>query len=341
MECPYCERRCKLSDGQFGSCQSYKVVNGNVVERFPHRYSSFGVTHIESIPFYHFQPGSRTFNLGGAGCDLDCHYCSNAYVARSDPEPLLIHELKPHHLVTKARQSGCHNIAFGINEPTVAFPSLVELAGVAKAAGMPTGVLTNGYMQPEIAEAMGDAFAFVNVSIKAMRDDFYRSYVGVPSVEPVLRAVEILHRKTHVEVSTPIVTGQNDGDIPAIASFIASVDKNIPWHVFRLLPEYKMSGVARPGVDQLNEALTAARQKLPYVYFGNFVGSLWMNTLCPTCGTVVVERTNIAGCVAKPRAYQLADGKCTACGAAVAIAGDPVEWNSADTEELKVKGRQA
>ena len=83
--CPYCERRCYLAEDGVGFCRMYTWAGGQVVERFPHRYSCMFVNHIETVPFYHFQPGSRTFVLGGAGCNFDCEYCSNAYVARSEP----------------------------------------------------------------------------------------------------------------------------------------------------------------------------------------------------------------------------------------------------------------
>lgn len=111
----------------------------------------------------------------------------------------------------------------------MALPTLLELAPVARAAGLPVGVLTNGYMQPEAATQMGEAFDFVNVSLKAMDDAFYREYVGVLSADVVKRNIETLHRKTHLEVSTPIVQGLNDGDIPTIADFIASISPEIPW----------------------------------------------------------------------------------------------------------------
>jgi pyruvate formate lyase activating enzyme len=330
MECPYCERRCKLEEGQQGYCRTYVATNGKIVERYPNRYSSLGVSHIEAIPFFHFQPGSRTLSLGGAGCSFDCHYCSNAYAARSEPGPLLVHELSPEQVVAKAKQTGCHSISFGINEPTVALPTLLEVAHAARKAGIAMGALTNGYLQPDAAEEMGKAFAFVNVSLKAMGDEFYARYVGVPSADPVRRNIETLRRLTHLEVSTPIIEGLNDHEIPALSAFIASVDRDIPWHVFRLLPEYKMSGFDRPSVEATDAALEEARRRLSFVYFGNFVGSRWVSTVCPGCGTTVVERTNVAGCVAKPRSYHVIDGRCASCGRALPIAGGVVGWNSLD-----------
>jgi pyruvate-formate lyase-activating enzyme len=330
VECPYCERRCTLTEDDGGFCRTYQAMDGEVVERFPHRYSSSVISHIEAIPFYHFQPGSRSLLLGGAGCNFDCHYCSNAYVARCDPEPLLTLHLPPERVVRFAEQAGCHNIVFGVNESTVALPTLLALSSVARTAGLPIGVLTNGYMQPEIAIQMGEAFDFVNISLKAMAGAFYREYVGVPSAEVAKRNIEILYGKAHLEVSTPIVQGLNDGDIPAIADFIASVSSEIPWHVFRLLPEYKMADYERPPIEAVNTALEAAREKLPYIYFGNFVGSQWVSTICPQCGSVAVERINLGGCGAKPLTYHLAVNRCATCDYALPIAGERVTWNSKD-----------
>jgi len=329
-ECPFCERRCRLDDDHAGFCHTYQVVDGEVVERYPHRYSSLHVNHIESVPFYHFQPGSRTLVLGGAGCNFDCEYCANAYVARSDPEPLLAYTVSPERVVALAEQYGCHNIAFAINEPTVALPTLLELAQVASEAGLPVGVLTNGYMAADLAEEMGKAFAFVNVSLKAITEAFYRDHVGVPGPEVVMRNIEILHRRTHVEVSTPIVQGLNDGDIPTIASFLADLDTGTAWHVFRLLPEYKMAGYDRPPIQDVNAALEGARELLPFIYFGNFVGSHWVSTLCPACGNLVIERINLGGCSAKLRSHGLHGDRCAACSESLPIVGGYVDWHSKD-----------
>jgi len=335
--CPYCERHCVLdgdtlaaSESPTGYCRMYTVQDGRVGERFPHHYSSMHVSHIEAVPFYHFQPGSRTFMLGGASCNLDCQYCSNAYVARAEPAPLLYFELAPERIVALAQQHGCHNITFAVNEPTVAWPTLVELAQVAARAGLPLGVLTNGYVPAEIAEQMAQQLAFVSVSLKGFSDAFYQRYAGVPSVRPVLRTIEILSRRTHLEVVTPIVQSVNDEDIPAMADFIAGLDRNIPWHLFRLLPEYKMATYERPSIEALDLKLQQVREKLHFVYLGNFVGSQWVSTCCPACGALAIERISLGGCGAKAVAYHLQDGCCGQCGYKLPLAGRWVSWSSED-----------
>lgn len=330
LHCPYCERRCALSDGKAGACGMYRAQGGSVIECYPDQYSSLFVSHIESIPFYHYQPGSRSLVLGGAGCDFDCSYCSNAYVARSDPRQTLTMSLDPQRIVQLALENGCHNITFPVNEPTVALPTLLRVAAAAKKQGLPVGVLTNGYMQPEVAQEMGRAFSFVNVSLKGWSDEFYDKFVGIEHVDVVLRNIETLHRETFLELSTPILQGINDMDIPNIASFIASIDRHIPWHVFRLLPEYKMAEYDRPNIYMVSSALEQVRKQLSYVYFDNFAGSQWVSTECPTCHQVVVERINLGGCGAKALAYHVNEGHCAYCDSIVPNLGAPVAWNSKD-----------
>jgi len=328
--CPYCERACRLSEDAPGYCRTYLWRDGRAVERWPHRYSSLHVNHIENVPFYHYRPGSRTLVLGTAGCNLDCEYCSNAHVARADPGPQLVYHLPPAEIIRLAQQYGCHNIAFAVNEPTVALPSLLELAALAEPAGFPVGVLTNGYIPAAMAEEMARAFRFVNVSLKGITPGFYREHAGVPTPEPVLRSIEILAARTHLEVSTPIIQGINDGDIPAMAAFLASVRPEIAWHVFRLLPEYRMAERERPSVDEVSAALEAQRGRLPYIYFSNFVGSRWVSTLCPACGSTAIERISLGNCGSRLVAQQLEGTRCAACDAPLPITGGYTDWHSRD-----------
>jgi pyruvate formate lyase activating enzyme len=81
-----------------------------------------------------------------------------------------------------------------------------------------------------------------------------------------------------------------------MADFIYHINPSTPWHVFRLLPEYKMKNWDYPAIDAINRTLETARGKLPFIYFSNFVGSKWVSTLCPGCGKVAIERINFSGC---------------------------------------------
>ena len=318
ITCPLCEHRCSLSEGGTGFCRMITAKDGRIAERFPHRYSSLQVAHIETVPFFHYQPGSRTLILGSAGCTFDCHYCSNAYIARSDPEPLLTYSVPPERVVKFAQDYGCHNIAFAVNEPTVMLPSLLEVAKAAHAAGLPMGALTNGYTQPETTEQLGRAFDFVNVSIKGLQPAFYKEHVGLTArpgrgelADIVLDNIARLDTLTHVEVSTPIVQGVNDTDIPAIAERLSGISRTIPWHVFRLLPEYKMADYQRPSIDAV---VSAAGADTPAH------GLCLFRQLCRLqLGQHSLPRMSVAGCRAdQPQRLQLQSAElCTGRPAAL------------------------
>jgi len=153
----------------------YVNTGGRIEERFPDSYTSLGISHIEGVPFHHVMPGTKTLMLGGAGCNIDCAYCSNAYVARTEPEKVLHqHHIPPEEVVRLAAQTGCASISFPINEPAVLVPTLLRVCDAARQTGLPVGILTNGFMTEETAERVARAVSFVNVSIKAADDDGIR-----------------------------------------------------------------------------------------------------------------------------------------------------------------------
>jgi pyruvate formate lyase activating enzyme len=299
----------------------YAVSGGAIVERFPHRWSSCGTSLIESSPFYHVYPGSRCLVIGTTSCNFRCLYCSNAYIAKEDPELQQgrMYQLTPRELVGVARKLDCRSIVFSVNEPTVSLPSLLDVAQEAKAAAIPMGCLSNGYTTVESTELLASVFSFFNISLKGISASFNRTYIGIPSSGPVLRNIARLAQDRHVEVTTPIIQGANDNEIDSIAGFLAEVDPEIPWHVFRLLPEDQMKGMEYPSIQAIDEALQSARKKLPYIYFHNFVGSEWVNTLCPACGTVVIERFSL-GCGGDKlnRSHCIGD-RCPRCGRQIKV----------------------
>jgi len=329
MKCTYCEWRCDLSDGSSGICRMYVEAGGAVRERFPNRWSSCIPSRVESVPFYHAWPGSRCLVIGTAGCNFRCRYCSNSFVAKQDPAAIQggMVELQPSELIRKARQMGCHSIVFNVNEPAMSFPSLVELAREAHGAGMPMGCLTNAYTTEESTELLGSVFSFFNIGLKGLSAAFNRDYIGIPSVEPVLRNIRRLAALGHVEVTTPVIEAANDGELEEIARFLADVDPEIPWHVFRLLPEDEMKGARYPNIDAIAGLLETVRAFLPHVYFHNFVGSDWVNTLCPGCGTTVIERFSLGCGGDRLCSFNAPGNRCPSCGREIRLLGEKVAWN--------------
>lgn len=326
MKCGYCERRCDLKSKSY--CGMYQSLDGRVVECHPNSWSSYHASHIEQIPFYHAYPGSRSFVIASAGCNMNCAYCINSYIAKPKTDDVFLFEVEPEKLVSLAKKSGCHNIVFGVNEVTVSLPSFIQVAKKAKESGMPVGCLSNGYMTKEAAQIMAEYISFINISLKSLSNDFYNTYAGVNDITPILRNIEFFAKSIHVEITTPIVQTVNDQEIDEIARYIKKVDANIPWHVFRLLPERNMNNAQYPDIDNINKVLKKARQSLPYIYFSNFVGSEWVSTVCPSCGEDLIERITLGACGGKLLNYQVKEGFCPNCGEKIPVLGGYVKWNA-------------
>jgi len=304
----------------------YYAEGGEVRERFPNRWSTYAMSRVESLPFYHAYPGSRVMTIGTSGCNFSCRYCSNGYIARRDPAEQIeaMYELSTAELVRMAVKLECHAIVFNVNEPTVSLPSLIDLKAQADKAGLPLGCLTNAYTTEEATGLLAEIFDFINIGLKGFTSAFHREYIGVPDVAPILRNIRALAARRHVEVTTPIIQGVNDADIEAIATFLSGIDREIPWHVFRLLPEHEMKHSAYPSIDEIDKALSGARARLAYVYFHNFVGSDWVNSACPGCGQTVIERISLGCGGDKLARFLCADNRCPQCGYAIRMHGSLV-----------------
>jgi pyruvate formate lyase activating enzyme len=329
MKCTYCERACDLSENQLGFCKMYHVYNGKIQERFPHQWSMTSVSRIESVPFYHVYPGSKSLVIGTISCNFRCRYCSNGFVACQDPEAIhkqTVH-LSPAELLRLAQKTGCHNIIFNVNEPAVSLPTLLEVGKLAREAGIPMGCLTNAYTTEISTELLASIFQFINIGLKGFSSEFYRTYIGVKSIDPILRNLKILANKRHVEVTTPVLQDINDHELNDMADFLSNIDKEIPWHVFRLLPEHEMKMSQYPSIDKINDALAYAREKLSYVYFHNFVGSEWVNTICPECGRDVIERFSLGCGGDRLDQFNCIGHQCPDCGYPIKLLGGKISWN--------------
>ena len=102
------------------------------------------------------------------------------------------------------------------------------------------------------------------------------------------------HSDIWMEITTLVVPGKNDSEdeLRSIAEFIAkeaSVD--VPWHVSRFYPQYKMPDNRPTGEKELQRAYEIGREAgLRYVYVGNLPGARAESTFCYDCDEMLIER---------------------------------------------------
>jgi pyruvate formate lyase activating enzyme len=189
----------------------------------------------------------------------------------------------------------------------------LEIARLAKDAGIKNAFVTNGYESPEAIEAMTGLIDAANIDLKSFSDEFYKSQCGA-RLEPVLDSIRGMHEAgIHVEITTLVVTGQNDSEkeLEQIASFIAGISVDIPWHISRFHPDYKALDSAATPLGILQRAAEIGEDKgLKFIYVGNVRDTDRMNTRCPSCGEVVLRRA-----IMTVMGSNIKDGACGSCGA--------------------------
>ena len=224
-------------------------------------------------------------------------------------------DFSPAEIVSAAVEYNCRSIAYTYSEPTVFLEFALDTAYRAKEKGLKNVFVSNGFMSPQAVEKLLPVLDAVNIDLKSFSEDFYRNICS-GRLKGVLESIEEFRRNNvWVEVTTLIIPGHNDwqGELAKIAGFISSLDKNIPWHISRFYPAYKMHKAEPTPLETLKSAYNTGREEgLNYVYIGNINTELGQNTYCPECGRLLIKRQGYA--VVK---NLLAEGKCSFCGAGI------------------------
>lgn len=315
VHCALCAHRCHIQPGRRGVCGVRENQNGRLQSLVYGQAISAAVDPIEKKPLYHFLPGTQAFSIATVGCNLRCDFCQNAEISQASKDggdwTAWARALPPESVVDLAQQRRCASIAYTYTEPTVFFEYAYDTAVLAASRGIKNVFVTNGYMTPQALDVIGEDLHAANVDLKSFRDEFYRRLCGA-RLQPVLDSIQKMHEDgVWVEVTTLLIPGENDddGELKDIARFLAGMDPDIPWHVSRFVPHYRMLDHPLTPVASIRRAVEIGyREGLRYVYAGNVPGDDYEHTRCPYCDDVVVRRQGYS-------IQSRLDGtRCTSCG---------------------------
>jgi pyruvate formate lyase activating enzyme len=314
VHCFLCAHHCRVAPGESGLCGVRENKGGVLYTLVYGRPVSTVVDPIEKKPLFHFLPGTRSLSLATVGCNFTCGFCQNSDISQMprDQGRVVGRTLAPRRVVEEALAAGCASISYTYTEPTIFYEYARDCARLASVEGLKNVFVTNGYMTAEmLTDIDGDLHA-ANVDLKAFSDDFYRKLVGA-RLGPVLDSIRRLHDMgVWVEVTTLLIPGRNDSEeeLGALASFLASISPDLPWHVSRFYPAYHLMDVPATPVAALERALRVGHEAgLRYVYAGNVPGHRSESTVCPTCGEVAIERQGF-----RMVRDGTNDGSCSRCG---------------------------
>jgi len=327
--CNVCQWRCRISAGRYGYCKTRLNVDGVLYTLVYGEVTSAAVDPIEKKPLHHFYPTSQVFSLGTWGCNFHCRHCQNwqiSYAVHSSSgwavdgqKQARGQQLSPEQSVEMASRHGCSGMAWTYNEPTVWFEYTLDGAKLARAKGLYTVYVTNGFMTPEALDLIGPYLDAYRVDVKSFSDDSCRRLTKLPRGKwrgPLETAVRAREKwGMHVEVVTNVVPGVNDSDeeLSSIARWVHdSLGANTPWHVTRSHPSAEMHDFSPTPKATLERAVALGQQAgLHFIYVGNVPGMDAENTYCYQCGALTVKRTG----------WQVTllgvtrEGKCSRCGA--------------------------
>jgi pyruvate formate lyase activating enzyme len=314
VKCLACAHGCAMSEGHSGICGVRRNVGGELQSLVYGLPVSIGLDPIEKKPLYHFLPGSVALSLGTFGCNFTCTFCQNYDISQArdvDDELSRLPFLEPDAVVRLAVEKGAPSIACTYNEPAVWAEYALDIARLARKAGLRTVFVSNGFYSPELLDAALPLVDAYNLDLKSFSDDFYRKVCG-GRLQPVLDAIRSIHDAgAWQEITSLIIPGLNDSEseIRAMARFVASVDRAMPWHVSRFFPMYRMTTKPVTPTATIERAVHIGHEEgLQYVYPGNLAGHEDAdNTVCPTCGATVIERNGYE--VTAPTGL-----KCPSCG---------------------------
>jgi pyruvate formate lyase activating enzyme len=245
------------------------------------------VDPIEKKPLFHYRPGEKILSIGFTGCNMRCPFCQNWRISQSTEAAGNF--VPPESIAAKALELGLRQIAYTYSEPLVHAEYVMECMAAAHRLGIANVLVTNGCVNEGPASEIIPLADAVNVDLKCFSDDGYRKILG-GSLYAVKNFISMAFAKgIHIEITTLIVHGFNDSEpeTDGCADFIASISREIPWHITACHPAYKWNGEPTKK-ETLLAVKKRAAQKLAYCYTGNINDS--NDTFCVKCGSALVTR---------------------------------------------------
>jgi len=255
---------------------------------------------VEKKPLYLFMPGRYVLSIGGYGCNLKCRFCQNHEIStvrittacigntektrqqkwddeetvdevvrsavrsagelRFEPGDILSHAKKTIH-------SGNIGVAYTYNEPLTGYEFLLDCAKLIHDSGLKNVVVTNGYINEEPLEGILPLIDAMNIDLKGFTEEFYQNVGG--SLEDVKKTIAKSCARTHIEVTTLVIPGENEDDIEDISKWLASISPEIPLHLSRFFPRYKYSEREATPRETILRLRDIAGKHLRNVFAGN------------------------------------------------------------------------
>ena len=269
--CEICPHHCQLAVGEVGRCRA-RVNDGKKITALNYgKLTSVALDPIEKKPLYKFFPGSRILSVGSYGCNLNCPFCQNFEISMAD-STFPTRNVTPEQLVALAQELVPQKnigVAFTYNEPFISYEFVRDTSNLLKAVGLKSVLVTNGTVAPAALKKILPLIDAMNIDLKGFSQEIYSKLGG--DFETVRKTIATAAQSCHVEVTTLIVPTMNDSadEMNREAQWLATISKDIPLHISRFFPRYKVTNLPPTPVDKIYELVEVARRHLNFVFPGN------------------------------------------------------------------------
>ena len=311
-QCELCPKNCIIKPGQSGECRIRVNIDGRLTAVTYGYPTAVHVDPIEKKPLNHFLPGSSIFSIATVGCNLHCKNCQNWGISQRNPEDSEATLLPPQKIPELARHYGCRSVAYTYTDPTVYYEYALDSSVKVREAGLKNVLVTAGYINEKPWRELCRYVDAANIDLKGISDKFYREVCDA-TLKPVLDSfVTAKSMGVLVEATNLLIPTLNDKDeeIEKLCCWIKeNVGRETPMHFSRFYPQYQMRHLPPTPAETLGRARDIALAVgLEYVYIGNIMSEDGSNTRCPSCNTLLVDRTAY-----RINENRISDGKCPEC----------------------------
>ncbi len=304
--CGMCGNNCKIDEGEKGFCGLVCNIDGHLVRMggTPEKgvlewyYDPLPTNCVAwwfcpgctgaGYPKYAYKPGVEKGYANLAvfygSCSLDCLFCQNWHyrILSQNASPIV----SASELSSKVNTSVSCICFFG-GDPSVQMPHALKMSELAIAdAEREKRILrvcweTNGNMRLEYAKKAAEislqSGGIMKFDLKAWDENLHRALCGV-SNETILRNFRTIGEKYFrarseipvLTASTLLVPGYIDAEeVEKLASFIAGIDRGIPYTLLAFYPQYRMSDLPTTSRSQAEECYEVAKKHLQRVRIGN------------------------------------------------------------------------
>ncbi len=195
VKCHLCNHLCVIGENKRGICAVRENRDGVLRSLVYGKLVASGVDPIEKKPLFNFLPGTRSFSIATAGCNLRCLWCQNWHISQLKSDRMIPGEdTTPEAVVDMATRYGCKTIAYTYTEPTIFIEFALDVMKLAHRAGIKNVFVTNGYMSGEVLREIAPYLDAGNVDLKAFSDETYRKMCGA-KLAPVLDTIRLFRQK--------------------------------------------------------------------------------------------------------------------------------------------------